>query len=102
VVAFATEKEFTKATAGWPISRLVEVWNSFAGVPPFDDLKPVKKFTDRKTATTRIWSANPEAAASLRRRWRPQKPKAAETTRDGRQAPTSPPGRQHTAGTTRV
>jgi hypothetical protein len=26
-------------------------------VAPFDDLKPVKKFTDRKTAVTRIWQA---------------------------------------------
>src|ERR1039458_4940265 len=57
VVAFATEKEFTKATTEWPISRLVEVWNSFAGTSGFDNLKPVKKFTDRKAATTRIWAA---------------------------------------------
>jgi hypothetical protein len=26
-------------------------------VVPFDSLKPVKKFTDRKTAVTRIWKA---------------------------------------------
>src|ERR1035441_6261116 len=57
VVACATEKEFTKATAEWPINRLVEVWNGFAGAPPFGDLKPVKKFTDRKTAAGRIWKA---------------------------------------------
>src|ERR1039457_4005216 len=54
---FATEKEFTKATAEWPIPRLVETWNSFAGTPPFGALKPVKKFTDRKTAIGRIWTA---------------------------------------------
>jgi len=35
----------------------VEVWNSFAGVAPFDDLKPVKKFTSRKAAVSRIWQA---------------------------------------------
>src|ERR1035437_1936201 len=57
VVAFATEKEFTKATAEWPINRLVEVWNGFAGAPPFGDLKPIKKFTDRKSAAGRIWKA---------------------------------------------
>ena len=34
-----------------------EVWNAFAGVVPFDGLKPVKKFTDRKTAVKRIWNA---------------------------------------------
>ena len=57
VVAFATEKELTKLSADWPITRFVEVWNAFAGAPPFGDLKPVKKFTDRKTAAARIWKA---------------------------------------------
>ena len=54
---FATEKEFAKLSADWPLSRFPEVWNTFAGVVPFGDLKPVKKFTDRKTAVTRIWKA---------------------------------------------
>ena len=54
---FATEKEFAKLSAEWPISRFAEVWNAFAGVVPFDTLKPVKKFTDRKTAVNRIWKA---------------------------------------------
>jgi hypothetical protein len=54
---FASEKELAKLAATWPTDRLVEVWNSFAGAPPFGDLKPVKKFTDRKTAVARIWKA---------------------------------------------
>ena len=54
---FASEKELAKVSAEWPISRFVEVWNGFAGVVPFDTLKPVKKFTDRKTAVSRIWKA---------------------------------------------
>ena len=54
---FASEKEFAKLSADWPITRFPEVWNAFAGVPPFGDLKPVKKFTDRKTAVARIWKA---------------------------------------------
>ena len=54
---FTTEKEFAKLSADWPITRFVEVWNAFAGAPPFGDLKPVKKFTDRKTAVARIWKA---------------------------------------------
>lgn len=54
---FATQKELAKLAANWSSDRLVQVWNSFAGVTPFDDLKPVKKFTDRKTATNRIWTA---------------------------------------------
>ena len=54
---FSTEKELAKLAANWPAERLVEIWNGFAGVPPFGDLKPVKKFTDRKTAVGRIWRA---------------------------------------------
>jgi hypothetical protein len=54
---FSSAKELAKLAANWPAERLVEVWNNFAGVPPFGDLKPVKKFTDRKTAAARIWKA---------------------------------------------
>jgi len=54
---FSAEKELAKLAAHWPAERLVEIWNGFAGVPPFGDLKPVKKFTDRKTAVARIWKA---------------------------------------------
>ncbi len=54
---FATERELAKLAAEWPGSRLIEIWNSFAGVAPFDKLKPVKKFTDRKAAVARIWGA---------------------------------------------
>ena len=39
------------------MTRLAETWNSFAAVTPFDDLKPVKKFTSRKSAVGRIWQA---------------------------------------------
>jgi hypothetical protein len=54
---FSSEKELAKLADVWPITRFVEVWNSFAGVVPFGDLKPIKKFTDRKTAVSRIWKA---------------------------------------------
>ena len=55
---FASEKELAKLAANWPADRLVNIWNSLAGVAGFGaDLKPVKKFTDRKTAVKRIWSA---------------------------------------------
>jgi hypothetical protein len=56
-LAFASQKELAKLAADWPTGRLAEIWNAFAGVAPFGDLKPVKKFTDRKTAITRIWQA---------------------------------------------
>jgi hypothetical protein len=35
----------------WPGPRLVEIWNALPGQ------KPVKKFTNRKVAVTRIWAA---------------------------------------------
>ena len=55
---FSSEKEMAKLAANWPVERLVQIWNGFAGVAgPFADLKPVKKFTDRKTAVKRIWTA---------------------------------------------
>jgi len=54
---FASEKDLDKLTADWPSARLTECWNSFAGVAPFDDLKPVRKFTDQKAAVARIWKA---------------------------------------------
>jgi integrase/recombinase XerD len=54
---FASEEELAKLAAQWPASRLIEVWNSFEGVAPFDDLNPVKKFTNRQVAIRRIWQA---------------------------------------------
>jgi hypothetical protein len=54
---FGTARELNKLAGPWPATRLVEIWNSFAGVAPFNNLKPVKKFTDRKAAVARIWEA---------------------------------------------
>jgi Protein of unknown function (DUF3489) len=76
--SFSAAKELAKPTAEWPASRLVDTWNSFAGVAPFDDLKPVKKFTDQKAAVARIWEAvqrlSPDVAP-------PATPVRTETTR---------------------
>ena len=92
---FATEKEFAKLSSDWPLTRFPEVWNAFAGVVPFDTLKPVKKFTDRKTAVTRIWKAiqaltpapAPQAAPAAPRKGKAAKAATAKdatpTTRDG-------------------
>ena len=63
--AFATEAELSEATALWPASRLVDVWNGFAGAPPFAELKEVKRFTDRKSAVTRIWTAAQRLGSAL-------------------------------------
>jgi hypothetical protein len=54
---FVSEKDLGKLAAEWPAARLVEIWNSFAGVAPFGDLKPVKKFETREKAVKRIWQA---------------------------------------------
>jgi hypothetical protein len=53
-LAFISQKEVAKLTAEWPVGRFVDIWNGFAGVAPFGELKPVKKFTDRKVAVARI------------------------------------------------
>jgi hypothetical protein len=46
---FRGEAELNELAAGWPASRLVEMWNGIPGCVP------VKKFTNRKTAVLRIW-----------------------------------------------
>ena len=48
---FTSEKDLVQLAGHWPMSRLVEIWNSLAGVIP------VRKFTDRKKAIARIWKA---------------------------------------------
>jgi hypothetical protein len=48
---FRNESGLAKLTANWPVARLVEIWNSLPGETP------VKKFTDRPTAVSRIWRA---------------------------------------------
>jgi hypothetical protein len=48
---FASQQELADLAAKWPANRLVEVWNGIPG------LMPVKKFTDRKSAVSRIWKA---------------------------------------------
>jgi len=48
---FSSREEFAAMTQDWPLSRLVAMWNGLPGVTP------VSRFTDRKTAVTRIWKA---------------------------------------------
>ena len=92
---FGTEKELAKLAAGWPSDRLTEVWNGFAGVVPFDSLKPVKKFADRKTAVARIWKAiqilTPTPAAPAAH-GAPKKAKAAKGATRQDAAPTAREG----------
>ena len=76
---FASEKELAKLAANWPGDRLVLLWNGFAGVTPFDDLKPVKKFTDRKSAVARVWKAIQRLDAA-------PAPQAADVTAKGKKS----------------
>jgi Protein of unknown function (DUF3489) len=48
---FASQQELADLAAKWPANRLIEVWNGIPG------LTPVKKFTNRKSAVSRIWKA---------------------------------------------
>jgi hypothetical protein len=79
---FSTEKELLKLAANWPAERLVEIWNGFAGVPPFGDLKPVKKFTDRKTAVARIWKAVQALTPAAAPQAAPVAPKQAKAAKE--------------------
>ena len=81
---FATQKEFSKLSADWPITRFVDVWNTFAGVVPFDALKPVKKFTDRKTAVARIWKAVQALTPAPAQHATPAAPKKAKATKEAK------------------
>ena len=94
---FTSQKDLAKLTAEWPISRLAEAWNAFAGTPGFQELKPVKKFTDRKSAVARIWQAvqrlaaapEPASAAPQAPPVAPAAPKPTKDTTGGRRAPTA-------------
>jgi hypothetical protein len=79
---FSSEKELSKLAANWPAERLVEIWNGFAGVPPFGDLKPVKKFTDRKTAVARIWRAVQALTPTAMPQAAPVAPKQAKAAKE--------------------
>lgn len=48
---FADPKELARLINKWPTTRLVEIWNKLPHT------KKVLRFTDRKTAAERIWSA---------------------------------------------
>jgi Protein of unknown function (DUF3489) len=86
--SFTSEPELAALAASWPRERLVDIWNSLAGVTP------VKKFQDRKTAVARIWTriqrlgeiAEPKAA-------QPAKPKAERKAKGGEKGAKGEPGK---------
>jgi hypothetical protein len=90
--SFASQQELADVAAQWPADRLLAVWNSLPGVTP------VKKFTDRKTAISRIWAriqglgepVAPKAAAPASKpepkEDQPAKPKAEGKAKGGARA----------------
>ena len=91
---FSSEKELTKLSAAWPTARFAEVWNSFAGVVPFGDLKPIKKFTDRKSAVARIWKAIQALTPAPAQHAAPAAPKKAKATKEAKAADGARPPRE--------
>jgi hypothetical protein len=91
---FSSEKELAKLAANWPAERLVEIWNGFAGVPPFGDLKPVKKFTDRKTAVARIWKAVQALTPAPAPQAAPAAPKQAKAAKEATNGDAAKPARE--------
>jgi hypothetical protein len=70
------EAGLAKLAANWPAAQLVDVWNSLPGA------SPVKKFTGRRTAISRIWRAIQRLEATVSRAETTQEPKVSGD-RDG-------------------
>ena len=51
LIRFDSQATLAKASADWPMSRFVQIWNGIPGQ------SPVKKFQDRKKAVARVWAA---------------------------------------------
>ncbi len=54
---FATRAEFESTVEAYSLADLVRIWNSLAATRSLLGLKQVGKFTDRKTAVRRLWTA---------------------------------------------
>jgi Protein of unknown function (DUF3489) len=83
--SFSNQQELAALTAEWPVNRLIEIWNGIPG------LTPVKKFTDRKSALTRIWKAIQSLGGGTQAETAPEQPKktapAAKPTKTGAPVP---------------
>jgi hypothetical protein len=88
---FGSTQELAKLVGSWPRIRPVEIWNSVAGVAPFTALKPVKKFTDRNSAVTRIWDAVQVWLRTLRNRRPTSRPQRGSGRRTHRRASDATP-----------
>jgi len=81
--AFSSQEQLAELAAAWQAERLVEIWNSLAGV------KPVKSFKSAKVAASRIWEriqSLGEAAKPAADVAEAEKPKAARKAKGRAQA----------------
>jgi len=78
--SFDSQAALTKVSADWPLSRFVDLWNSIPGNAE------VKKFTDRKKAVARIWTAIQPLASSAQ----PNEPEASPTSQPEARSPPEP------------
>jgi hypothetical protein len=78
--SFTSQKELAALAAKWPAERLVEIWNSLAGVTP------VTSFKSAKTAAAKIW-------ARIQSLGEPTKPKADKKAKGGARAATGTPAK---------
>jgi uncharacterized protein (DUF1501 family) len=102
--SFGSAPELAKLAAAWPAHRPVEIWNSFAGMAPFADLKPVKRFTNRNVAVTRIWEAVQALLANVGKPAAdvaPAKRKPSKVARNGNGRHTARPGAKDAASLAR-
>jgi uncharacterized protein DUF3489 len=78
---FTSEQELHELATEWPMKRLVAIWNHLPGV------QAVTRFTDRKTAITRIWRAvQPQTEPSRTPARRASKPQHHPMFREGSKA----------------
>jgi len=77
---FTSQKELAELAAAWPAERLVEIWNSLAGV------KPVKSFKSTKTAVSRIWERIQKLGEPAQPAAEPEKPKTSTKAKGRAQA----------------
>ena len=101
---FGSSQELAKLAGSWPTNRLVEIWNSFAGVAPFTSRKPVKRFTNRKVAVARLWKAVQALLANVAKpaaHVAPAKGKRAKNARKGKRRHTARAAAKATANVAR-
>lgn len=85
--AFTSEDQFAALAATWPPERLVEIWNSLAGV------KPVKSFKRTGVAAGRIWDRIQRLAEPAKPAAEANQPKAATKAKGGAQAAKGAPAK---------